>query len=419
MSPSARLRDLLGRYLVAVAEDGDAIAEHPHLLQPVRDEDDGAALVAKPARDGEERLDLLRRQRRGRLVHDDQPAVRRQRAGDLDHLLIGDRQAPHRLGHVDPDAEQLHQPPRIARHLRPRHAAKRRATGAAEHEVLGNRQVGERDRLLVDQRDAEFLRGDRGRYLDRRAVESESASRGTVHAGEDFREGRLARAVLAEERMDLAALQIEIDVAQHLDARELLGDAARRDERRIGERGGRLGHAQRPAGTGESGSISFCALRSDQKAAGIGASTRGDVLRHLARLGRSGDHRDHDRMGEHELQRRGGKGHVVGLAHCLDAADLGLDLRRGLAIGVVRGAGRAGDKNARGERRADDHRDAALLKAGHAAMQARLVEQRVGHGDEAEIEVGARRGILEGLVVVDAHAIGLDVARLLSVPAAP
>ena len=83
----------------------------------------------------------------------------------------------HRLGHVDLDAEQLHQPPRIARHLRPRHAAKRRAAGAAEHEILGDRQVGEGDRLLVDQRDAELLRDDRSRDLDRLAVEREASPR--------------------------------------------------------------------------------------------------------------------------------------------------------------------------------------------------------------------------------------------------
>src|SRR6188474_2866695 len=94
-----------------------------------------------------------------------------------------------------------------------------------------------------------------------------------MHAGEDFREGGFAGAVLTEERMDLAALQIEVDVAQHFHTRELLGYAARRNERRIGGGRGCLGHAQRPAGTGEAGSISFCALRSDQKAAGMGAST--------------------------------------------------------------------------------------------------------------------------------------------------
>ena len=93
---------------------------------------------------------------------------RREGAGDLDHLLVGDRQAAHRLGDVDLDAEQIHQPARLARHLGPRHAAERRAAGAAENEILGDRQIGEGDRLLVDQRDAELLRGDRVGDVDRR-----------------------------------------------------------------------------------------------------------------------------------------------------------------------------------------------------------------------------------------------------------
>src|SRR6185503_12481574 len=122
-------------------------------------------------------------------------------------------------------------------------------------------------------RDAELLRDDRRRNLDRLAVQRERSSGGRVHTGKDFCEGRFARAVLTEERMDLAAPQVEIDVAQHLNARELLGYAARGDKRRVGGIGRGLDHAYRPAGTGESGSISFCALRSDQKAAGIGAVT--------------------------------------------------------------------------------------------------------------------------------------------------
>ena len=54
----AQVLDRVGRDLVAVAEDGDAVAERAHFLEPVRDEDDGAAFVAQAPRDAEERLDF-------------------------------------------------------------------------------------------------------------------------------------------------------------------------------------------------------------------------------------------------------------------------------------------------------------------------------------------------------------------------
>ena len=72
----------------------------------------------------------------------------------------------------------------------------------------------------MDQRDAELLRRDRVDDFDRLAVQRERAARRAVDAREDLREGRFARAVLAEQRVDLAAHQVEVDIAQHLDARE-------------------------------------------------------------------------------------------------------------------------------------------------------------------------------------------------------
>ena len=59
----------------AVAHDRDPVAEREDLLEPVADEDDGRAAVAQPAGDVEEPLDLRRGQRRGRLVHDDDPRL--------------------------------------------------------------------------------------------------------------------------------------------------------------------------------------------------------------------------------------------------------------------------------------------------------------------------------------------------------
>ena len=99
------IADRFRRDLVAIAEDGDAVAQGAHLFKAMRNEDDRATFVAQAARNGKERVDFLRRQRRGRLVHDDDAAVGGQRAGDLDHLLVGDRKTAHRPRDVDRNAE--------------------------------------------------------------------------------------------------------------------------------------------------------------------------------------------------------------------------------------------------------------------------------------------------------------------------
>ena len=102
--------------------------------------------------------------------------------------------------------------------------------------------------------------------------------------------------------------QVEVDVAQHLDGGELLGNAAGADE---DGPGGARPSLTRPSGTGEAGSISPCALRSAQKAAGIGRSRAAALCAHLARPGGARDHRNDDRVGEHELQRGGRQADAV------------------------------------------------------------------------------------------------------------
>ena len=57
----------------------------------MRDVEDGDALRRKPAERDEEKVRLLRRQDRGRLVHDDEPRLLQEAADDLDALPLADR----------------------------------------------------------------------------------------------------------------------------------------------------------------------------------------------------------------------------------------------------------------------------------------------------------------------------------------
>ena len=82
----------LGRDVLAVAEHGDPVAELEHLVEAMADEQHGHARRREPSHLPEQPLHLMRRQRRGRFVHDEDPDVARHRLGDLDRLLGADRQ---------------------------------------------------------------------------------------------------------------------------------------------------------------------------------------------------------------------------------------------------------------------------------------------------------------------------------------
>jgi hypothetical protein len=70
-----------------------------------------------------------------------------------------------------------------------------------ESDVLGDAQVGEGDRLLVNERQP------RGSLAVR---EANLAAVGLVEAGEDLDQCRLSCAVLAEEAVDLSPADIEV-----------------------------------------------------------------------------------------------------------------------------------------------------------------------------------------------------------------
>ena len=149
-----RLRDRVGGDVGAVAHHGDRVAEREDLVEAVGDEDERAALVAQAAGDREEPVDLDPAERRGRLVHDQQARVERDGLGDLDDLLVGDRESPSGTARVDPDAETGEERLGLGVHRRPVDAAAAAVRLTAHEDVLGHRQVGEERGLLVDHRDA-------------------------------------------------------------------------------------------------------------------------------------------------------------------------------------------------------------------------------------------------------------------------
>ena len=233
---------LAGEHETAVAEDGDAPAQRENLFEPVRDEQDRGACRAQRLDDAEQPLDLRRRERSRRLVHHDHPRVKRQRLRDLDDLLLGDRKAAGDPPWIERHPETFENSRRLRVHridVDPPPSAQRLP---ADEDVLGDREVREHDRLLVDDRDAGVACCGRALQHDLIAVDSEAAAVGKVHTAEDLHERGFAGAVLTYERVHLARVQIDRDVLEGSDRAECL--------RRVFERedGLLFGHLTRETG---------------------------------------------------------------------------------------------------------------------------------------------------------------------------
>src|SRR6185312_12247171 len=90
--------------------------------------------------------------------------------------------------------------------------------------------------------DAVTLRGARVGDARRLAVPDQLAAAFRQDAAEDFDEGALARAVLADERVNLAGLDLERAIGERDRLAEIAAQAAERDQRRGRVREGRRAH---------------------------------------------------------------------------------------------------------------------------------------------------------------------------------
>ena len=186
-------------------EDRHAVGDGQHLVELVRDEDHGLALLGHRAERGEERDRLLRREHRGRLVHDQDPRLAVQRLQDLDALLLADRELPDHAHAGGRRARSARRAPRPAldRALVHEERATLRPV-VSEHDVLGDGERLDQPEVLVHHADAGIERVAWRVEADRLAVELDVALVRPVEAGEDVRERRLPGAVLPEERVHLA-----------------------------------------------------------------------------------------------------------------------------------------------------------------------------------------------------------------------
>ena len=211
---------------LAAAQDGGAVAQRADLLQLVGDVEDRAALRHQPAQGGEQHLDLLRRQHRGRLVHDEQLRLLQQAAHDLHALALADRQVADAAVGIELQAVGgRHRDDALAQ------AVLGELGGDAERDVLGHRQALEQREVLEHHADA-LVAGLGGlvRRIDL-AAEAHDAFVGAHDAVDHLDQRRLAGAVLAQQRVDLLGADGERHVVVGDHAGKALGDALQLEQR--------------------------------------------------------------------------------------------------------------------------------------------------------------------------------------------
>ncbi len=100
-----------------------------------------------------------------------------------------------------------------------------RAKLLAEEDVGDDIEILAEREILEHRRDAEFQRPAGAGDVDGPALEEDLPGRRLVDARKHLDQRRLAGAVVADQRDDLAGMDIKLDVRQRRDRAELLGDA--------------------------------------------------------------------------------------------------------------------------------------------------------------------------------------------------
>jgi hypothetical protein len=234
--PVGRQRRALERADVgAVAQHRHAVGQLVDLGHSVADVDDREAFLAQLADQAEQMFRFARRQRRRRFVHHQNACAGMHGARDLDELLLGDRQRADQRVRPERRAEARQHVLAAARHRRAVDGAPAPVAAAQlapDVDVLRDGEVRREAQLLIDHRDAGIARGERAVDVDALAVDQDfAAGVGTIRAREDFHQRRLARAVLAHQRVDLARIDGQADVVERAHGRERLADSAHFEQR--------------------------------------------------------------------------------------------------------------------------------------------------------------------------------------------
>ncbi len=194
---------------LAVGEDVAPVGDREGELDVLLDEHDAAAaLLRVAAHDGEQRFDDHRGEAEAELVEEQQLRASGERPTEREHLLLaaGEEAAA-------PVAEVGERGEVPVRRLRVEVLA-----AVPEAEVLGDGQPEEQAAVLGNVRDAELRARARLHASQVLPLEADRAVHGAHQAGDGAERRRLAGAVRAEQRDDLARRNVDMNVAEHRSA---------------------------------------------------------------------------------------------------------------------------------------------------------------------------------------------------------
>ena len=200
---------------LAVAQNGDPVADLVDLLQKVRDENDAHAGGLQIPHESEQHGDFLVIQRGGRLVEDQHLAVHIDGARDGHHLLDRQGAAGQFLGCPGGNIQPVQDLRRLFFVFFPVYDLLFRP--ADKHVFCHGEVRAERD-LLIHGADAEILRLLRGVDMRFGSVQNDASGILLINAGQHLDQGGFSRAVFSHQRMDLAPAQNKIHIAQGFDA---------------------------------------------------------------------------------------------------------------------------------------------------------------------------------------------------------
>ena len=198
------------------------MAERAHLAELVADEQDAAALGRQGAQGDEQLVDFLRGEHRGRLVEDQQADVLHQATDDLHPLALADRQAVHQAFRLQAHAVAL-------RHLADLRLQLLRRTGLApegQGDVLRHGEGLEQRKMLEHHADAQVAGLGRVAHLNAPALPVQLAAVRLGDAVDDLHQGALAGTVFAQQGMDLARPDAQVDAVVGQAAGIALADGA-------------------------------------------------------------------------------------------------------------------------------------------------------------------------------------------------
>jgi hypothetical protein len=189
-------------------------------VQLVGNVEDRAAARSETAQSLEQLLDLLRGQHGGRFVHDQEPRIEQEGAYDLDALPFADAERGDDPARVEFELIGVEHAVELGEQF-----ALRQARVETERDIFQHGQRLEQREMLEHHPNAEPPRRARIGDASRRPVEQDLALVGSENAVNHLDERGFAGAVLAEQGVDLARLDLEMHIVVGAHAGKRLADA--------------------------------------------------------------------------------------------------------------------------------------------------------------------------------------------------